>query len=272
MNVLIIGCGNIGRIFLKGLLNSGVASQEEITLTDINPETLSNIKYMYPEVKIASKPVPSAQCVVLSVKPQEFLVSESISGHQPGYFYCPDACIISVMAGVSMETISQKTHSRRIIRSMPNAPAEYGFGMTCYTATKEVSKSELMEAEKIFHAMGTSVYLDNEELLNVVTAVSGTGPAYYFWFARVLIKAATELGFDEATARMLVRQTMLGAFHQMNASGKNPDELIQMVASRGGTTEAAMKVFTEEKLEETLLRAVHAAASRSRGLAKGIEE
>lgn len=123
-----------------------------------------------------------------------------------------------------------------------------------------------MQIERFLNATGRSVYLEDENLLDGVTALSGSGPAYFYYIVDAMIKAGTEMGIDENLAKLFVKQTMLGAYHLINNSEKSLEELIRDVASRGGTTEAALKTFEENHLKETLRKGILAAENRSKEL------
>ena len=149
---------------------------------------------------------------------------------------------------------------------MPNAPTLLGMGITGYTAAEGISFNQLIQIERLMNSTGRSVYLENEDLLNGVTALSGSGPAYFYYIVDAMIKAGTEMGIDENLSKLFVKQTMLGAYHLINNSEKSLEELIKDVASKGGTTEAALKVFNDEHLKETLKKGIIAAEKRSQEL------
>ncbi|HPZ24910.1 MAG TPA: pyrroline-5-carboxylate reductase dimerization domain-containing protein, partial [Kaistella sp.] len=131
-----------------------------------------------------------------------------------------------------------------------------------------ISFNDLMNIDKLLNSTGRSVYLEDENLLDGVTALSGSGPAYFYYIVDAMIKAGTEMGIDENLSKLFVKQTMLGAYHLINNSEKNLEELIKDVASKGGTTEAALKTFDENELKTTLKKGILAAENRSRELSK----
>ena len=151
---------------------------------------------------------------------------------------------------------------------MPNSPTLLGMGITGYTAADGISFNDLMNIDKLLNSTGRSVYLEDENLLDGVTALSGSGPAYFYYIVDAMIKAGTEMGIDENLSKLFVKQTMLGAYHLINNSEKNLGELIKDVASKGGTTEAALKTFDENELKTTLKKGILAAENRSRELSK----
>jgi pyrroline-5-carboxylate reductase len=157
----------------------------------------------------------------------------------------------------------------RIVRAMPNTPAMLGMGITAYTATPEVENSQLRKIENLINATGRSVYLEDEAMLDAVTALSGSGPAYFFYLVKSMIEAGKKMGFDDAVSSLLVKQTMLGSYHLINNAERSLDELIQAVASKGGTTEAALKRFGTGEIDYNLQEGIFAARDRSQELAKG---
>jgi pyrroline-5-carboxylate reductase len=174
--------------------------------------------------------------------------------------------VLSIAAGVKISTISQGLGHRKVVRSMPNTPAQIGLGISGWTATPEVSGEQKALARTILGAMGKEIYFDDEEYLDMVTAVSGSGPAYFYLFAESLIDAAVGLGLNRKDAEALVSQTMLGAAHLMQKSDKTPAELRRNVTSRGGTTERAIQVFEGSDLAGIVGKAVKAACQRAKEL------
>lgn len=136
-------------------------------------------------------------------------------------------------------------------------------GMTAFTANRSVSMEQVRKAENLLATTGRTVFFENEELLDAVTALSGSGPAYFFYIVKQMIEAGKQMGFDEATSAMLVKQTMLGSFHLMNTASKSLDELIAAVASKGGTTEAALSTFEAESVGEGLQKGIVKARNRA---------
>jgi pyrroline-5-carboxylate reductase len=151
---------------------------------------------------------------------------------------------------------------------MPNTPALLGMGMTAFASASAVGLSDIRKVENLINSTGRAVFLEDEKLLDAVTGLSGSGPAYFFYLIKAMIDAGVEMGFDSAMSALLVKQTMLGSYHLMQTSDKNLDELIQAVASKGGTTEAALKTFKELGVSEGLKQGIFAARDRAIELAK----
>jgi pyrroline-5-carboxylate reductase len=149
---------------------------------------------------------------------------------------------------------------------MPNSPVEIGMGITGFCAGSGADTDAILKAEKLLGTTGRTVYLYKEELLDAVTALSGSGPAYFFYFVKCMIEAGKQMGLEESMAAILVKQTMLGSFQLINNANKNLDQLIATVASKGGTTEAALETFRKNQFEETIIEALKNAEQRAKAL------
>jgi pyrroline-5-carboxylate reductase len=176
--------------------------------------------------------------------------------------------LLSIMAGIKIEKIQKYFSHQKVVRAMPNSPTLLGMGITGYTAAEGISFADLMQIERFLNSTGRSVYLEEENLLDGVTALSGSGPAYFYYIVDAMIKAGTEMGIEENLAKLFVKQTMLGAYHLINNSDKNLEELIKDVASKGGTTEAALKTFEENNLKKSIRKGILAAETRSKELSE----
>lgn len=172
------------------------------------------------------------------------------------------------MAGITIERIQNDLNHKLVVRAMPNTPAMIGMGITGFTAAEGISFAQLSKIENLINATGRSVYLEDESMLDAVTALSGSGPAYFYYIVKQMVEAGKLMGFDEGMARLLVKQTMLGSYHLINNAEKSLDELITAVASKGGTTEAALKEFEEGSLADDLKRGILAAEKRAKELSK----
>ena len=151
---------------------------------------------------------------------------------------------------------------------MPNTPAQVGMGVTGFTASSETTIDQIRKVENLLNATGKTVFFEDGTLLDAVTALSGSGPAYFFYFLKAMVEAGIEMGMEPSVATMLVNQTMLGSFHLFNSSTKSLDELIDSVTSKGGTTEAAFKVLSNKKLDKCLIEAILAGEKRGKELSE----
>ncbi len=266
MKITIVGCGNMGLIYARAFLKYNIVSKENLLLAEKSEARKEELlKLDIGEVCVVNDArVSESDIVILAVKPQDFN-ELSIELKQ---VLKPENIIISIMAGMKLERIEEVLMQKNIIRAMPNSPAELGMGMTAFTASKALTIEQIRKAENLLATTGRTVFFENENLLDAVTALSGSGPAYFFYIVKQMIEAGKQMGFDEATSSMLVKQTMLGSFHLMNTASKSLDELITAVASKGGTTEAALTSFTADEVGKNLQKGIVKARDRASELSK----
>lgn len=266
MQIAIIGCGNMGMAYATSFLKYKLVTQENLLLIEKNEQRKDALLlqgYKNVTSEINDDRIRKSELLILAVKPQDFnqiapQIKNVLNNTQ---------IVVSIMAGKTIDFLKEQLQHINIVRAMPNAPAILSMGITAYTASNELTFKQLKLVEHLLNATGRSVLLDNETLIDAVTAVSGSGPAYFYYFVKSMIEAAQKLGFDEGTASLLVKQTMLGAFHVMNNSDKNLDELIQSVASKGGTTEAALQVLNKNNVHNNIINALLCAEKRAKELA-----
>ena len=259
MRIAFLGGGNMATALIGGLIAKGQDARS-IAVVEMSPAARERLAGQYP-VHVSTAPdaaMQAAEVLVLAVKPQDMKAAlASISR------FSKEKLIISVAAGIRIESLSRWLGGhRRIVRCMPNTPGLIGAGITGLFASPEVDSSERQIAESILRAVGEVVWLAEERLLDPVTAVSASGPAYVFWFIEQLAAAALKLGIPRDEALKLAKHTVLGAAKLALSSPESPEMLRKNVTSKGGTTEAALKVFDEEKLAERFIRAVEAASRR----------
>jgi len=261
-----IGSGNMAEALIKGIIAADVYRPEDVMIADVRSERLEQLASEYNVKPVESNPTltAGADVVVLSVKPQNMdAVLSEIKDSLKG-----DSLVISIAAGVTTAKIAGFLGDVPIVRVMPNTPALVGEGASALFA-KNAGSEAMALVMKIFSAVGKAVVVDREELIDAVTAVSGSGPAYYFLLMEEMIKAGEQLGLDEATAKELVLQTAKGAAllaEQADGRGETAAELRRKVTSPGGTTEAALKVFAEKDFSDLVTTALTAARDRSREL------
>jgi pyrroline-5-carboxylate reductase len=267
MKIAFIGGGNMGEAILASLLEKKLCKSADISVSDIAGARRDYLKKKYGVTVTAfsQEAVSGKDVIVLAVKPQQ--MNEVLASFRDSVK--PAQMVLSIAAGVKISTISNGLRHDIIVRSMPNTPAQLGLGMTGWTATSSVTGEQKALARKILGAMGKEIYFENEIALDMVTAVSGSGPAYFYLFAESIIDAAVEIGLNRKDAEILVKQTMLGAAHLMDSSDKAPAELRRNVTSKGGTTEQAVKVFEESGLARIAGEAVKAACRRAEELGNG---
>ncbi len=261
-----IGSGNMAEAIIKGIIAAGLYKPENIYISDIRPERLQQLKdaYNVTVCKNNSELAANAGTVVLSVKPQNMAEAmQSIKSATDS-----NRLVISIAVGIKIEKIASILGDIAIVRVMPNTPALIGQGAAALFAN-ERAKPLLDEAKSIFSAVGRAVVVEDEGLIDAVTAISGSGPAYFFLLMEEMLKAAVALGLPADVAKDLVLQTAKGAgmlASEADKNGENPAGLRKKVTSPGGTTEAATKVFTAGKFSELIADAVQAAYNRSREL------
>lgn len=264
MKITIVGCGNMGLIYARAFLKYNIVTGENLLLAEKNEQRkLELVKLNIGQVCVVNDArIANSDLVIVCVKPQDFVeLSKELK-----QVLRAENIIISIMAGMKLEKIVSLLGTPSVVRAMPNSPAELGMGMTAFTAHPSLSMERVRKAENLLSTTGRTVFFENEELLDAVTAVSGSGPAYFFYLVKQMVEAGKQMGFDEATASMLVKQTMLGSFHLMNTANKSLDELITAVASRGGTTEAALSHFEKSGVGKGLQEGLVKARDRAREL------
>ncbi len=261
-----VGGGNMAEALIKGIITAGVYKPENIFVSDIKAERL---KYLAKECGVQTTDdnaglAKKVDILILSVKPH--IMAEALQSIKGSIR--KDALVISIAAGKRVAAIADVLGDIAIVRVMPNTPALIGQGASALFANDK-ARPMLKKAEKIFSSVGQTVIVDDEDLIDVVTAVSGSGPAYYFLLMEEMIKAAGKLGLSEEVAKKLVLQTAKGAALlaiEADKKGETPAELRQKVTSPGGTTEAALKVFAEDGFAALIEEALKKARNRSREL------
>jgi pyrroline-5-carboxylate reductase len=261
-----LGAGNMAEALIKGLLRAEVASPQEILCTDRRKERGDELTSRY-GVRFTTSNATAAKeagIIVLSVKPQ--VMNHLLEEIAPAL----DATklVISIAAGVPIEAMERKVgHGVRIVRTMPNTPALVGAGATALSAGSHATEDDLTQAKSLFDAIGRSVVVD-EILLDAVTGLSGSGPAYVFLVIEALSDAGVKVGLPRYTAQELAAQTVLGSAKLLIETGEHPGRLKDQVTSPGGTAIAGLHTLEAGGLRTTLMNAVEAATERSKELGK----
>jgi len=257
-----VGGGNMAAALIGGLIRSGRPAssilvvepheaQRERLLRDFGVASLAQ----------ADERLAQAATVVWAVKPQVFREAAG-----PCAAHVGRALQVSVMAGVRSDTVVAATGSAQVVRTMPNTPALIGRGIAGLFARSEVTAAQREQVQALFEPTGQWLWVSREDDLDAVTALSGSGPAYVFYFIEALRRAALEMGFSTADAQKLVLGTFDGAVRLAQASDEDVAVLRQLVTSKGGTTEAAIRVLDDEGVSSALVNAITAAAKRSKEL------
>jgi pyrroline-5-carboxylate reductase len=266
-----IGGGNMASSLLNGLIASG-HSPRQLWVSDINQETLQSLATnLGVNISVSNDEViNNADVVVFSVKPQ---VLEGVAKNAAALIQQKQNLVVSIAAGISQKSLSRWLGSEAaIVRCMPNTPALVLTGATALHANDKVSAEQRDLAENIMRSVGIALWLENEAEMDAVTAVSGSGPAYFFLLMEAMEKAAVDLGLSLETARLLVQQTALGAAKIALESSESPEQLRKRVTSPGGTTEQAIETFQQGGFTELVSKAVQAAQNRSIEMSKLTEK
>ncbi len=262
-----IGAGNMATALIRGILHARCTTPSQILVADIDAAKTAALASAHGVQAAANNCEVVRQCdaVVLAVKPQT--MSAVLAEIAPGVR--PDQCFISIAAGVTLARLEATLGPQaRVIRVMPNTPSLIGAGAAGIAPGTRATDADIALARRLFEAVGIAVVLD-EKHLDAVTAVSGSGPAYVFFFVESLLEAAEYAGLERAVAEALVKQTILGAARMIVETGQPPAKLREAVTSPGGTTAAALTVLREKNFTELIVQAVQAAVARSVQLGKG---
>ncbi len=264
MKILIIGGGNMGLTYARGFLKSHIVEATNMFILEKSPdkaETLSALE-IGQVIGTPGEYIKEMDLIVLAVKPQDVnVLFDSIKE-----FIDSQQLILSIMAGVKTESIKSGLNATKVIRAMPNLPAQIGAGMTVYTSTEEVTRIELVTVQNLLSASGKTIYVEREEMINAATAISGSGPAYVFYFMQSLIASAKDMGFTQSESELLTYQTFKGAVDLFNKYDISCEEWISKVSSKGGTTEAAINGFNKRSIQMGFKEGVIAALDRAEEL------
>lgn len=257
-----IGGGNMAQALISGLLAKGILP-EYITVSDPNPDNREQLQAKgINTIDSAKNPLDAlmADVVVLAVKPQ--IMSTVVADFSQ---VLDKQLIISVAAGLSTDSLTKMLNGyQNIVRAMPNTPAMVQAGATGLYATDSIDEQEKQLATELMGASGLVIWVDDEEQLHAVTAVSGSAPAYFFYFIESVIQGGIDLGLSQEQASALAMQTALGAAKMSIHSDDTPEQLRRKVMSPGGTTEAAVHSLQADKVNELIGKAIQACVKRSR--------
>jgi pyrroline-5-carboxylate reductase len=268
MNVIFVGGGNMADALIGGMLKSGFATSQ-LRAVEVDGAARRRLfeKYRVECIAESRGNIRAGEVVVFAVKPQQMQEAARFSGLKPNA-----NLVVSIAAGITLASLAgwlggPNVPHTKLVRVMPNTPALIGAGVSGLYAMPGVNEAERKQAEAILGAVGATVWIEDEALMDAVTAISGSGPAYVFWFIEQLANAGESLGLPPEVSRKLALETVLGSARLAAQSADSPTALRERVTSKGGTTEAALKAFEEQKLAERFLRAIEAA--RDRGVELG---
>ena len=259
----VVGSGNMGRALILGMKRSGLVSPSDLIASDVDAaqrKALGDAAHVLTVAK-NSILVEASDVVVLAVKPKDM----KRALQEIGSLIKPDRLVISIAAGITLETLQKNLDKNPVVRAMPNTPALVGKGMAAICAGKRANSSHMHLARSILGCVGDVVEVP-ETWMDAVTATSGSGPAYVFYFIEALIEGAIALGIGPEIAKKLVIETFVGSLELLKTSGESPEVLRRRVTSPGGTTEAALRFLDDREIKKILAGALQAAAKRGKEL------
>ena len=268
--ITFIGGGNMGRALISGLLANDFEANQ-LTVVEANAETAISLHRDFGIQVIGALDqiafdFTKNNAVVMAIKPQDFnMVAKGLSDKLK-HAAAPGPLILSIAAGIRLKDMSRWLDHARCVRAMPNTPALIGNGITGLFADAALNQDDRVLAETICHAVGQAVWVAEEKLMDAVTAVSGSGPAYVFAFLEAMQSAGEKLGLDATTARQLAYATLEGATQLAHNSDEHAGVLRERVTSKGGTTAAALEVMKQHGWHDILEKAIDAASQRGKAM------
>ncbi|MFN8487359.1 MAG: pyrroline-5-carboxylate reductase [Caldilineaceae bacterium] len=264
--IAFIGSGAMGEAIIKGLLAQKLVTPNQIIGSDPVPGRREQMQTAYGIQVTADnlEAVRGADIVLLCIKPQ---VLDTVGAGLRGQL-APDALVISIMAGIALNTLQKSLGHERIVRAMPNTPAQINLGMTVWIATQAVSEAQRKQTELILGALGEQISATKEDFIDMQTGLGGSGPGFIFLIIEALIDAGVQMGFSRPDAQKIVLQTMAGSVALVKETGQHPAQLKNLVTSAGGTTAAGLYALEKAGLRAILADAVLAAYRRSQELGK----
>jgi len=259
MRISFIGGGVMGEAIIKGILAKKVVRPNEITVSDISKHRLTTLHEQY-GINITTKneqAVQDSDIVILAIKPSE------MGTVLPQLRPLSKQLVISIAAGVTLDTLKKGLKHNRLIRSMPNMPGQIGEGITVWTATPEVTQRQKDATTTILASLGEEIYVSSEKYIDMATAVSGSGPGYIFLIAESLTDAGVHIGLPRTIAEKLVIETLIGSGRSLKTLGEHPASLRNKVTSPGGTTTEGLLKLESGGIRSLLLHAVIAAYEKS---------
>jgi len=256
----------MGLTYAKSFLRSHITQKEDMMILEKSPEKAAILatKDIGTVCEDPASCLAAADLIIFAVKPQDTTaLFQNIKPHVN-----EQQVFLSIMAGIPISNICENLGVTKVIRAMPNLPAQIGMGMTVFTSSDEVTRIELVMVQNLINTTGKSIYVEEESRIDAATAISGSGPAYVYFFMNAMIQAAKKMGFSESESELLVAQTFKGAVDIYSKENFSCAEWISKVASRGGTTEAALASFTKDKVDEDIRSGAEAALNRAIELGK----
>jgi pyrroline-5-carboxylate reductase len=268
VRITFIGGGNMGRALISGLLANSFEAKQ-LSVVEANASTALQLHQDFgvqiiPALDQVAFDFSKTNVVVMAIKPQDFNVVAKSLSTKLKHATAPGPLILSIAAGIRLKDMSRWLDHERCVRAMPNTPALIGKGITGLFADAAVNASDRILAETICNAVGQAVWVNEEKLMDAVTAVSGSGPAYVFAFLEAMQSSGEKLGLDAATARKLAYATLEGASQLAHNSDEHAGVLRERVTSKGGTTAAALDILKQLDWQGALEKAIDAASQRGK--------
>lgn len=261
MKVLVIGAGNMGLTYAEGMSGSLILGRKKLRIYDTDPKKIESLRKenKFDVYTSLEDGLPQSDIVFLAVKP--YHITDLFEKMKP--LVNKEQLFISLMAGVTIDTIQEGLQVEKVIRTMPNLPAKVGKGVTSYTGSTAVSRIEILTARHLLDTTGTSIHVETEKFIDASTGISGSGPAYVFYFMQSMLEAALKMGFSDYDSKVLVSNTFEGAIELFNQSDISPESWINKVASKGGTTQAAIDSMDDNNVKQLIQDAAYAAFDRA---------
>lgn len=270
-NLSFIGCGVMAEAMIAGLLRKKMIAPEQIAASHPRKNRRAELNEKY-KIRVFESNAEAVECVrakensivALCVKPQRLNgvlqeIKDSVAPHQ---------IVLSIIAGAKIETLAEALSNEKIVRAMPNTPSQIGAGITAWTCTEKVSGAERSDIKSLLTALGKELHVETENMIDMATSLSATGPTYVFMVMEALTDAGVHLGFSREMSKELVQETMLGSVKFAIESHKHPAELRNMVTSPGGTSAEAIYQMEKGGLRTVLSKAVYAAYQKAVALGR----
>lgn len=256
----------MGLTYAEGMVSSPLLSKHKLNIFEIDPQKIAQLREdqrfnVYDDL---AECLPKAHVVFIAVKP--YHIEDLATKMKP--LLNAGQLVVSLMAGVTIDTLQTLLNVEKVIRTMPNLPAQVGKGVTSYTESEAVSKVELIMVRNLLDTTGSSIHVDTEKFIDASTGISGSGPAYVFYFMQSMMEAAIKMGFSDYDSKVLVSNTFEGAIELFNQNDISPKSWIDRVASKGGTTQAAIDSMEDNNIKELIKEAAYAAFDRAVELGK----
>lgn len=262
--IAVIGGGTMGTTFIRAVTNKDLVKMSDLSVCEVVPERREWLSTEFDGIHVHESPLslpPVHSVVYLSVKPQDLGGLQKLTP-------ASSPVLISILAGSTIAEVQASTGAERVVRAMPNTPAQIGRGFTAWTATDSVTSEERALVSRLLDTMGEQLYVTDESAIDKITAVSGSGPAYVFLIIEAMINAAVNIGLRPDDARRMVLQTVIGSSEFAQQTGEHPAVLKDMVTSPGGTTAAGLRVLEQRGVRSAFIDAVAAAHQRAEELGR----